>query len=177
MPSELSLYRKIQVVLDVAKSIEPNSIDELREEIKSQGYTNFLARKYDSEKDDFIQFISVRSIRRTMAFCLTLGLLETDGSLSKQGRKAIDRTKYDKTVAGQIRPLLEGSDIHLPEFNKIILKKLRSSPPVLPTCKELWAEVETKMSYSQFSRLMTMLVHCGGACSSQAKIYLHIEPK
>lgn len=175
MPSEVSLYRKIQVVLDVAKSIKPNSIDELREEIKSQGYTNFLARKYDSEKDDFIQFISDRSIRRTIAFCLTLDLIGTDGSLSKQGRKAVDRTKFDKTVAGQIRDLLEGSEIHLPAFNKIILNKLRSNPPVLPTCKELWAEIETKMSYSKFSRLMTILVHCGGARSSQAKIYLQIE--
>ena len=176
MPSELSFYRKIQVVLDLAKSVKPNSIDELHEEIKAQGYTNFLTRKYDSERDDFIQFVSDRSIRRTIAFCRTLGLIEPDGSLSKQGRQAVDRTKFDKTAANQIRALLQGSEIDLADLNEIILNKLQSNPPVLPTCKELWAEIETEMSYSRFSRLMTMLVHCGGARSSQAKIYLHIEP-
>lgn len=176
MPSELSLYRKIQIVLDVAKSIKSSSLDELRDEIKAQGPTNFLARKYDREKDDFIQLISERSIRRTVTFCLTLGLIEDDGSLSQQGRQAVNKTRFDKIVADQIRALLQRNKIDLGEINRIILDKLQSNPPVLPTCKELWSRIESEMSYSLFSRLMTMLVHCGGAHSSQSKIYLHIVP-
>ncbi|MBU4288358.1 MAG: hypothetical protein KKI12_09335 [Proteobacteria bacterium] len=176
MPSESSIYRKIQVIIEDAKSVNPSSMSNFCDKIKTLGHVSFLARRYDSERDEIIQFISVRSIQKTLRLCQILGLIDGEGRLTSQGRQAVQKTRFDKIVAEQIRILLQRNGIRLAEINNNISKKLMATPPILPTCKEIWTEIENEeINYSLFSRLMTLLGHCGGAHSSQSKIYLHID--
>lgn len=177
MPSEYSIYRKIQVVLDVAKSVEVATSEALREHILKRKYTNFETRQYEREKDDFVLKQSERVIRRTVAFCHILGLIGSDGHLTEEGRNAVRKAKFDKIIAAQIRLFLHRKEVNLSDLNNIILDSLKSDPPILPTCKELWNAIGGRINYSSFSRMLTLLSQSGGALSSQKKIYLLIHPE
>lgn len=174
MPSEFSVYRKIQLVLDVANSVEVDTIAELRDEIEGLKPDNFLTRHYDPDRDKFVAGISERSIRHTVDFCQRLHLIDESGGLTKAGRQALNKTQFEKVVATQIRAFLKREGFSFDAFNKIITKNLRRDPPILTTCKELWEEIGDDTSYSVFSRMLSLLAQCGGAQSSQKKIYLHI---
>ena len=174
MPGENSLYRKIQIVLDVAVSIEVSSLNNLKEEIKSRRPPNFLTKKYDHKINTFVTDVSERSIRRTTNFCYRLGLVEADGGLTEIGRKALHKKHFEGIVSAQIRSFLKRAGVNLLELNQIIQNHLKADPPVLPTCKEIWVATGNQISYPTFSRLLTLLAQCGGAHSSQRKIYLHI---
>lgn len=177
MPSENSVYRKIQVVLDVAKSVNVTTIEELRNQIKSLKYPNFETPQFDQERDTFVRRQSDRVIRRIVAFCHIIGLIGSDGRLTKEGREALQRARFDDVVAAQIRSFLSREAVNLGDLNRSILENLQSSPPVLPTCNEIWTATGTEISYSIFSRMLTLLAQSGGAQSSQKKIYLHIDTK
>jgi hypothetical protein len=171
------VYRKIQVVLDTAKSVKVSTLEELHSEILSRKQPNFLTRRYDRERDTFATDISNRVIRRTLSTCVVLGLIGPDGRLTKEGRQALRSVRFDSVVANQVRSFLRREGIIFSDINKVILEDLHSNPPVLPTSRELWETVDADISYSNFSRMLTLLVQCGGAESSQRKIYLHISPK
>lgn len=177
MPSENSVYRKIQVVLDVVKSVDINTIEELHREIRGRKYPNFETPQYSQEKDTFIIRQSDRVIRRIITFCRILGLIGPDGHLTKEGRRALPKIQFDDVIAAQIRFLLHHKSVNLSDLNRIILESLQSNPPVLPTSKELWTAVSGEINYSIFSRMLTLLAQCGRAQSSQKKIYLHIHSK
>jgi len=175
MPSENSVYRKMQVVLDIAKSVTVNTLEELRREIKGRKRPNFETDQYDQAQDKFVPRQSDRVIRRTVGLCHVLNLIGSDGHLTKEGRQSLIR--FDNVVANQIRSFLHREGIIFSDLNKVILEDLHSNPPVLPTSRELWETVDADISYSNFSRMLTLLVQCGGAKSSQRKIYLHISSK
>ncbi len=176
MASENSIYRKIQIVLDIAVSAKVASIGDLQAEIRDRRPPNFITKKYDSQRDIPVTDVSDRSIRRTVGFCYLLGLLSSDGSLTEAGRQAVRRTLFNGIVAGQVRSYLIKGGINLFELNKIILNNLQCNPPVLPTCRELWGATTSQIHYPVFLRMMTLLAQCGAAHSSQKKIYLHITP-
>ena len=177
MPSENSVYRKMQVVLEIAKSVTVNTLEQLRREIKGSKRPNFETDQYDKNRDEFVPQQSERVIRRTVAFCHALNLIDSDGHLTKEGRQALMKARFDNVVASQIRSFLRREGIIFSDLNKVILEDLHSNPPVLPTSRELWETVDADISYSNFSRMLTLLVQCGGAKSSQRKIYLHISSK
>jgi hypothetical protein len=175
MATESSLYRKIQVVLDAAKSQKVHSIDELSREIGGLKPDNFLARFYDEDTDTFITGISEESIRRTVNLCHRLSLLRVDGTRTAEGVEASRKTQFDKVMAQQVRLFLKEAGVSLRDLNKVIAKSLRSDPLILTTCRTLWESTDGKVPYSTFSRMMTLLTQCGGAESSQKKVYLHID--
>jgi len=177
MPSENSVYRKIQVIIDVAKSVRVNTLKELHMEIKGRKYSNFETWQYDQATDDRVRRQSDRVIRRTMDLCYTLDIIGDDGRLTKEGRQALTKARFDNTIASQIRSFLKREGIRLSNLNSIILEGLQSSPPILPTSRELWTASSSEISCSVFSRMLTLLAQCGGAESSQRKIYLHIKVK
>lgn len=177
MPSEKSVYRKIQVVLNTAKSVKVNTLEGLHAEIRARKQPNFLTRQYDREQDTVVDDISDRAIRRTLSVCLLLELIGPDGRLTKEGRQALRSVRFDNVIASQIRLFLRREGIIFSDLNKVILEDLHSNPPVLPTSRELWEAVDSDISISNFSRMLTLLSLCGGAQSSQKKIYLHIESK
>jgi hypothetical protein len=120
LPGENSFYRKIQVVLDVAVSVDVSSLTDLQEEIKSRRPPNFLTKKFDPKIDDFVPDVSERSIRRTANFCYRLGLVGADGGLTEIGRKALHKKQFDGLVAGQIRSFLKKAGVNLMELNQIM---------------------------------------------------------
>lgn len=136
-----------------------------------------MTRQYDSEGDTFITDISDRVIRRMIDLCRLLNLIESNGELTDHGREALRKTRYDDVIASQVRAYLRHSGISLPQINEIIAKTLQSNPPDMPTPKQIWTTVGNGINYSNFSRMLTLLAHCGEAKSSQKKIYLHINER
>jgi hypothetical protein len=177
MPSESSVYRKIQVVLDIAKSVKVKTTGDLRNEVEGLKPSNFLTRQFDKNRDSFVTDVSDQSVRRIVSFCHLLHLIRDDGSLTEEGRQALRKTQFDKVVAVQVRTFLQREGISLSKINEMISKDLHSNPPVLPTCKELWVTIGNNTKYSVFSRMLTLLAQCGGAKSSQKKIYLHVNQR
>ncbi len=177
MPSENSVYRKIQVVLDVAKSVRVNTLEELRREIRGRKYPNFETLQYDQAQDDSVRRQSDRVIQRTVGICCALSIIGAEGRLTKEGRQALMKARFDNTIASQIRSFLKREGVRLSNLNSIIFEDLQSSPPILPTSRELWTASGSEISCSVFSRMLTLLAQCGGAQSSQKKIYLHVESK
>ena len=175
MPSQSSIYRKIQVVLDLAKSVKVHTLAELQAEVKGQRPPNFLSRRYDDSKDAFVLDVSDKSIRRTVAFCQLLGLLNQQGSLTKEGRQALRPSEFDTVIAVQIRSYLRREDVDLSSLNSIILEGLQNDTPVIPTCRYLWENSGQRMNYGVFSRILTLLAQCGGAQSSQKRMYLRFN--
>lgn len=177
MPSQNSIYRKIQLVLQVAKSVEVESIGELQNAIKVSNFVAFHTRHFDRVKDSFVTAISEKSIRNVVSFCRDLKLLTENGTLTRQGRQAIQQSKFEQVISNSIRVYLQDAGVDIRDLNKLILANIQSNPPVLPTSKELWDSIEEKTDYSNFAKMLNLLSQCGMAQSSQKKIYLHIEAK
>ena len=175
MPSERSTYRKIQEVLDVAKSLRASEAAELQQKIASRRHPIFFTRQYDAERDDVVHRVSDRVIKETIRTAQALGLLGPTGTLTDLGRKALHRARFDKVVAGQIRSLFRQNNIDLTELNKSIVGGLQGTPPMLPTSRRLWEAGGGGLPRGAFTRMLTLLSHCGAARSSQTKIYLEIR--
>ena len=178
MPSERSLYRKIQELLAVARSVKPNSIEELVDSINANPPDTFRTMQYDARADEMTSQVSLRVIRSTINMCTYLDLVETKaerkGRLTAIGREAVRRTRFDAVVADRIRVKMKEGGVDLEKVNKQIVVGLRSRPPVLPTASVLWKAGGGEMGRGRFGRLLTLLSYCGDAESSQSKIYLHI---
>ncbi len=175
MPSERSLYRKIQLTLDVAKSSEADSLTDLTATVVAKQFPNFDTLQYDEEVDDFTWRQSDKVVRRTVRLCNHLGLVQKDGRLSKIGRQATRKTRFEEVIAERVRIRLMEAGVEIGRLNRIIKKKLQSEPTVLPTAAELWDEVEPQIARAEFSRMLTLLTHCGAAASSQRKIFLSFQ--
>ena len=175
MASERSLYRKIQIVLDVTKSVSASNLDELREKISGQELPVFVSEQYDEEEDRFVPRVSARIIRKTIGSCRLLGLIGEDGRLTPLGREASRRRQFDAVLSQQIRAFLGNRDVSFKALNDLIHKRLQANPPLLPTSEELWHAIKTEIPRGTFTRMLTLLAHCGGAESAQRRIYLHFE--
>jgi len=170
MPSERSLYRKMELVLEVAAEVEPGSLDELRIEI--EGIPSFNTERYDAEKDDFVLGPSKPVIRRTVRWCVSLDLLSESGRLTRQGRSARRAGSFAKVVSKQVRLCLEVGGVDFAALNEAVTACMAASPAILPTARELWERLSPEIRCSDFSRLLTLLSHCGVATASQSRIYL-----
>lgn len=175
MPSESSIYRKIQVVLDIAHGTRSDSFVELQNEIAGRQLANFLTRRYDNETDTYQAEVSAKSINRSVGFCRVLELIDDRGRLTPIGRQASQKTKFDTVIASQICLFLERSGVSIEALNTDILKGFRSTPPVLSTYSDLWERVSDRISATLFSKMLNMLTLCGQAESSQRKIFLRIN--
>ncbi|MGD0456273.1 MAG: hypothetical protein ABSC21_00830 [Terriglobia bacterium] len=177
MPGERSLYRKIQSVLDVSKSVKVETVQDLAKEVWARGLPNFMTKQYDRKSDRFVTRTSAKAVRRTVSFCLMLGLIDSDGSLTRSGREAIRRPHFESVVAGQVREYFARAGVTIGAVNSEIVRMMHASPFVPPTGRTIWEEVKPNIRYPVFHRMLTLLAHCGGANSSQRKIYLEIYEK
>ena len=173
MASEYSLYRKIQVTLEIAKSVQIGSWSELRAEILSNRPPNFLTKRYDAEHDTVVQDISERSVKKTVAICRALQLVDETGALTSPGRQSLRKAAFDRVIAEQIHVLLEAKGVRVSLLNEIVARSLQSTPVTMPTALELWQQSAGEMSLMLFSQMLTLLAQAGGAESSQRKVYLH----
>jgi hypothetical protein len=175
MAGSRSLYRKIQEVLDFAKSVDVKTAAELRAEIESTEPQIFKTNQYDRDSDTFVPRVSPRVIRNTVNMCELLDFIGIDGALTDLGREALRKNRFDQILSRQVRSKLKTKGVTLAEINRVIIASLQSRPPVMPTCARIWESCGGTMSYSLFWRLLTLLANCGVAESSQKKIYLHIQ--
>lgn len=175
MPSERSLYRKIQVVLDIVKAWDVSDVDDLTDEISARRLPVFFSRTYNQETDTFVQDVSRKVIIRTIGLCQLLELISERGGLTRLGREALRSTRFDAIIAGQARKVLRGGGVDFVRMNLAIRRRLQGDPPTLPTCATLWDDLKPEIRYVIFSRMMSLLVQAGGAWSSQRKIFLRVE--
>jgi hypothetical protein len=174
MPAKRSLYRKIQEVLDSAKSVRAASRADLVQAITDSNNEIFHTLQYNARLDKFEPGISKRVVKQTVATCILLDLISGDGRLTDTGSSALRKAHFEGIVAKQIRAHLSFQGLDVEKLNRVIAKNLRAEPPVMPTCAVLWEAYGESIPYGRFARLLTLLAHCGGAQSSQRKIYLHI---
>ncbi len=177
MPSERSLYRKIQEVLETSKAVHVESIEDLRDKLLKRRDKMFKTLQYNPEKDLMSLLPSSRVIKSTVRMCYLLGLISQTGELTEVGRQALQRKRYDKIIENQARKFLIEQNMDLDQMNQVITESLQAKPVVLPTSTVLWQATGGKISKGLFTKLLTLMCHVGGADSSQRKIFLHIAIK
>ena len=179
--SERSLYRKIQEILSVARSVKPSSLAELVERTVESPHDMFKTMQYDAGEDEMSLQVSLRVIRSTIKICVYLDLIEAhpdrSGQLTSFGREAARRTRFDSVVSERIRLRMTEGGVRLDKMNQLIAKGLKATPVVLPTAGCLWEGGGAEMSKGRFNTLLTLLTYCGDTESSQSKIYLRIATK
>jgi len=175
MPSEYSLYRKIQVALEITKALRVESWVDIKERILSQAPPNFVTKQYDIKHDVRVEQVSERSIRRTVSICRALQLIDDSGDLTPAGRQALRQSTFDRILAEQVNSFLREKGVQVSTLNKLINKSLRSTPVIMPTAMELWEHGGRDIPLLLFSQMLTLLSQCGGAESSQRKVYLEFR--
>lgn len=177
MPSEKSLFRKLQTVVEIAKSGGASTLGELCQTVKDRGPDIFVTRRYEPTRDMFVSEISLKTIKRTVLFSRALGLLSDDGALTPLGREAVRRSRFSAVIASQTRAKLAQNGIKINELNDIIREKLRAHKPTLPTADVLWEELQPSLPRGVFSKLLTLLTYCNEGQYSQRKVYLHFDER
>lgn len=177
MAHEHSIYRKVQIVLETAKSSNSESLNGLEAIIKEKNLTAFHSRQFDREKDIYTTSTSIKSIRRVVRFCRELELVKENGSLTAAGREALHRARFEDVIVARVLSYFKNADIEVAQINQLIADRLHSRTPALTTANEIWETLKTKISYSKFSPMLTLLSQCGGARSSRKKVYLGIKPR
>lgn len=175
MPSEKSLYRKLQLVLEQAAGSDTTKLNDLATQIESKRLPNFNTFQYDKKKDSFFWCQSPKVIRRTVRLCARLGLVDDSGQLTKDGRIALRKTQFNSVIAEKVREVLARDGVVVRQLNTLIKEGLNADPPQLPTAKALWSKANLEISVGEFSRFLSLLSNCGAAHSSQAKVYLRLE--
>lgn len=172
MPNERSIYRKIQFIIDFTKSSNSKSLHDLHLEIRNKRNPMFYSYHYDQSRDEFVEDVSERAIWRSINLCRKLNLISVDTKLTKTGREALKKTRFDRTVIKEIERVLIESDVDIAKLNRKMKERLNTLAEELPTAKNLWNDLDASIGFAYFSSLMTLLAHCGGAKFSQSKIYL-----
>lgn len=175
MPSERSLYRKIQVILEVARTARVATVKELRVQVADQNISTFFSRQYDGEKDEFVWRMSTRAVQGAVSLCVSLTLIDLSGHLTDSGRDALRRTRFDEVIAVRVRAFLKAEGVDFFELDRVVKRSLRADPVVLPTARVLWDEGQLRLGYGIFSKMLTLLANCGAVESTQRKVFLKLE--
>src|SRR6266436_4682662 len=120
MAGEKSLYHKIQLLLDHSKNSKAGTLADLASEIYARRLPTFNTLQYDERKDDVRWQPSSRVIRRTIALCRGLGLIDEEGQLTKQGRQGLREAEFDKILGSPIRAILPSAGLYLGRRNELI---------------------------------------------------------
>jgi len=162
----------MQTVVDVAKAVKVSDLEELCQEIKGLGPTMFNTSRYAPERDAFVSDISIQAIKRTVAFCQLLELVNEEGALTVHGRDAARESRFSIVLGEEVRLMLSRGGVKLGAMNAVIRSKLHADPPVLPTSDVLWEELQPDINRGTFSKMLTLLIHCESGRCSQKKVYL-----
>lgn len=174
MPTERSLYRKIQEVLETAKAAHIESLEDLRDRLEKRQDKMFKTQQYNPEKDAMRLLPSHRVIRGTVRICCLIDVISTEGRLTDAGRQALQRKCFGSVIVSQVRHFLKQQGLDLTQMNRAISECLQARPVVLPTSTALWQATGSKVPKGVFTKLLTLLGHAGGAQTAQRKIYVHI---
>ena len=176
MPGDRSLYRKMQVVLDEARSGGHRSLDGLIDGLLAKGPLNFEYRGRDPASGQKRLRCSRNSVTRAIPLCCDMGLVngETD-RLTRSGMVAVDRGRFDDVVAARVADRLDELGVSVKKMEAVITDKLlRASRPILPTSDALYDALGRLLRECEFRTYLNLLGRCGGIRTSQSRIYLPI---
>lgn len=175
MASDRSLFEKIRHVLRTAERATAESTDELATEVLASGLTSFLSLQYDDGLDEYVWHQSEKSVRRCIAMCLRLELVE-GGRLTAAGRRAMrNEQSYQLTLGDRVRGLLEAAGADVSRLNANSRELLSSKEFVPPTAAALWERLQPQLSKAEFGRLLTLLAAAHQATTLQSKLYLRFD--
>ena len=175
MIGEHALYRKIQVVLDIAKKGKTSSIQDLSDKVFSNNLINFIYKHFDKDTEEEVSRQSIPSIKKTISVCIDLGLIHENGHLTTSGIKAVNPNYFNDVLSKQIIKFLEEYDVTVNKIEKQVKIMLHSSHPILPTAKALWESLTPDISLNTFSIMFTLLAHCERLVAFRKKIYLGFQ--
>jgi hypothetical protein len=172
MIGEHALYRKIQIVIDIAKKGRTSSVADLSTEIFSKNLINFIYKYLDKETEEEVTRQSLPSINKAIKVCLEFGLISENGHLTSQGIKATDPDNFNAVLSAQIVKFLKSRNVTIQDIEKRINDMFHSSPPVLPTAKALWESLNPSIDFNFFSLTFTLLANCKKIVAVQNKVYV-----
>ena len=177
MPSERSIFRKIQVILDYCQPRKHHSIDELKDVIEKKSPLNFVYYRVDTNSDETKPYASNKSISHAVDLCVELGLINSvTGHPTKLGVSASDPRRFSRIIGHQTLEILKLKGISLDEIEATIVQRLlHRTPPVSPSVKRIWAELSTEIKLKYFASYMNILGLSGILSVEQKRIYLPIK--
>ncbi len=179
MASSKSLYYKIYHVLSIANGREvADKGNDLIEVLISENSSIFFTYQFNDVSKENELKLSRKVIENIVNLCKThLNLLTNENQLSRAGKSAITKDKFNNTLAHQISFFFKNHDYDFKSINNVIRDSFVNglSSEQLPTSKLLWEKTECPINKHLFSIMLTLLGNCGFAISSQKKVYLKIQ--
>ena len=174
MPSERSIYRKVQVILEYCQPKKHKSIDELVDLIVGRAPASFVYHRIDPESDEIGAFASFRSIMHAVKITIELGLIhDNSGHLTKLGVSATDPGRFSRIIGNQTVELLKQKGVPLERIESTISSKLlHNKPPLSPTVDKIWLELNPEIRLKDFASFMNILGSSGILNVERKKIYL-----
>lgn len=173
MIGERSIYRKVQVVLDVAKTGKTKSLNELEENIVSINPINFSYTIMDKKRGKRVPHCSTDSVRKTVSLCIDLELINEKGKLTDIGINLLDQDKFEKVLSKQVLIFFKNTGITLEKMSETIkADMLQSNPVILPTSEAIWNALDQPVPLERFSVLLTLLGQCNTITTSRRKLFL-----
>lgn len=173
MPSERSIFRKVQVILEYCQPNKHKSIDELVDLIERKAPASFVYYRSDAESDEIKTFASYNSIKHAVSLSIELGLIhQASGQLTKLGVSATDPRRFSRIIGNQTLELLKHKELPLEKIESTIVEKLlQNKPPLSPTVKKIWEELSPEVKLKDFASYLNILGLTEILTVEQKKIY------
>ncbi len=177
MPSERSVFRKVQIILEYCQPNKHKSIDDLVDLIAGRAPASFVYYRSDTESEEIRAIASYKSIMHAIELAIELGLIhENSGHLTKLGVSATDPRRFSRIIGNQTVELLEHKGLSLEKIESTISDKLlHNKPPLPPTVKRIWEALATEVKIKDFASYLNILGITGILSVEQKKIYLPIK--
>jgi hypothetical protein len=177
MPGERTLYRKMQVALEVCASARCTSVEAVIAEIMRKDPINFRYSKLRADGSRGLDCSEV-SVTRAVNLCVMLGLIAHSGRLTRDGVSATDHSRFGRIVGSRVTAFLEGQGMGTVALHSAIRRLLARSDPVLPTADSLWLALGQPegVPADLLRSLLYLLGIAGLLVASQRRIYLPRQP-
>lgn len=176
MAGKTTYYERLQVVLGLASNRRVQSLDDLQQSIVRRSPPNFVYHRWDPEQDDVVPKCSDAAVRKTLGLACDLGLLDKSGTLTKAGKEAADKKRYDVVLRRRVSAYLEEEGVSVESVKKACSSMLNGSRLVLPTAVALYevvcASEDSELPPVKFGVLLRLLAECGGIELSRRHIFL-----
>lgn len=174
MPSERSLYRKMQIILDYCQAGKHSNIDELQDLVIRHSPLNFIYHRRDPKTKEVLAQCSSSSIKAAIRLCIDLYLISAPlGKITPLGVSATDPRRFSRIIGKQVSDSMANHQVPVERIIDVINNELlRRNPPVAPTADQIWEALGIPMSLRYFRRLMHLLGQSAILQVSQQRIYL-----
>lgn len=176
MAGKTAFFSRLQVLLELVGTKNFASIDSLAQSIMRQSPPNFVYRRWNVEKEEYVGECSERAVRKTLDIAIDLGLLDGEtGARTAYGNEAADPARYPVVLRRRVRAKLRQVGCSQEELDEASKRMLRSRSPILPTAHELYVETclskRIELAEVEFRKLLMLLADSGGMQLSRSYIY------